>query len=142
MRCCIILELCCSKHVINVKVCNVFLWLNPWNKWCYIMSGKMIWIVLRWTCYTYIIYICAFVYLYLFRSVIIHFLCVVCIWILWWFQTLCSWEQMTRWMTLNNLVLEDVETQCYDRIWHWNMDFCFNYMIFWICYFTLFYFAA
>ena len=28
----------------------------------------------------------------------------------------CSWEQMTRWMTLKDLMLEDARTQCSNRI--------------------------
>ena len=122
VKCCVVLEICCSEHVINVKVWNVNLWLNPWDKWCYTMSDKMIWIVLSWACYTYTIYIyiyicvcvcvCVFAYLYLFRNVITHSSCVVCVWILWWSQILCLWEQMTRRITLRNLVLENVETQC------------------------------
>ena len=58
VRCCVVLKMCCFEHVINVNVWNVILWLNPWDKRCYTMSGKMMWIVLSWTCYTYIIYMC------------------------------------------------------------------------------------
>ena len=76
-----------------------------------------------------------FVYLYSFRNVITHTLCVICVWILWWSQTLCLWEQMTRWMTLKNLVLDEVVTQCSDRMWHWRWIFI---LIAW-CYFILFY---
>ena len=77
--CCVVLEMCYLEHVINVKMWNMILWINPWDKWCYAMSGKMMRIVLSWTYYTYIIlYICvcvcvyAFVYLRLFRNNITH----------------------------------------------------------------------
>ena len=43
------------------------------------------------------------------RNVITHFPCAICIWILWWFRILCSWEQMVRWMTMKNLMLEDAK---------------------------------
>ena len=110
----------------------MLLWLNLWDKWCYAMSDKMMWIVLSWVYYTYIIYRCAFVYLYLFRNVITHSLYIVCVWILWWFRSLSSWEQMIRWMkTLKNLVLEDAETQCSNKMWYWGMNFCINCMKFW-----------
>ena len=69
------------------------------------------------------------------RNMIAHSLCAICIWILWWSWTLCSWEQMTRWMTLKNFVLEDVETLCSNRMWHWGRVFV---LIAW-CYFILFY---
>ena len=72
--------------------------------------------------FDYILFIC-FVN---FFCVITYSLCAICVWILWWSQTLCSWEQMTRWMTLKNLVLGDVRTQCSDRMWHWGWVFYFN----------------
>ena len=127
-RCCVVLEICCFEHVINVKVWNAIFWLNPWDKWCYVLSVEMIQIVLSWACYTYIMCVC---YLYMFRNVITHSLCVVCVWILWWSRTLCSWEQRTRWIALRNLVLEDTRTQYSNRMWHRDMSFCFNCMMFW-----------
>ena len=60
------------------------------------------------------------------RNVITHSLCVVCVWILWWSWTLCSGEQMIRWIALRNLVLKDVKTQCSDRMWHWCIGFYIN----------------
>ena len=114
VRCCVVLKMCCYEHMINVKVWNVILWLNPWDKWCYAMSGKMMRIVLSWACYTYMcVCVCAhtFVYLYLFRNVITHSLWAICVWILWWSRNLCLWEKMVRWMTLKNLVLEDAVTE-------------------------------
>ena len=51
-------------------------------------------------------------------GVITHSLCAICVWILWWFRTLCSWEHITRWMILKNLVLKNAETQCSHRMWH------------------------
>ena len=115
MRHCVVLEMCYYENVINVKVWNMIVWLNPWDKWYYTMSGKMMWTVLSWACNT-ILDICDFVYLYLFRNMITHSMCVVCVWILWWSRTLCLWEQMITWMNLKNLVLKEVETQCSDRI--------------------------
>ena len=76
------------------------------------------------------LYICAFIYLYLFRNVITHSSCVVCNWILWWSRTLCSWEQMVRCIAMENLMLENDGTQCSSRIWHWGMSFCFKCMMF------------
>ena len=70
---------------------------------------------------------CVFVYLYLSRNVITHFLCIVCVWILWWSQTLCSWEQMTRWIALSNLVLEDVRAQFSNKMWYWDIGFYIIY---------------
>ena len=106
VRCCVVLEMCYFEHMINVKVWNVILWLNLWDKWCYAMSGKMMQIVLSWVCYTYVcVCVCDFGYLYLFENVITHSLCVVCVWIPWWSRTLCSWENMTRWIALKNPVL-------------------------------------
>ena len=85
-------------------------------------SGGITWI----TCKFYLIYmICifsCFVSL-LVRNVITHSPCVVCVWILWWSWTLCSGEQMTRWIALRNHVLKDVGTQRSDRMWHWGIGF-------------------
>ena len=61
-------------------------------------------------------------------NVITHSLRVVCVWILWWSQTLYSWEQIVRWMTMENLMLEDVGTQSFDRMWHWSICFYINCM--------------
>ena len=48
-------------HEINVKVWNLILWLNPWDKLCYTMSGKIMWIVLKLSL-LYLYYICVRVY--------------------------------------------------------------------------------
>ena len=40
-----------------------------------------------------------------------------------------------------NPVLEDVETQCSDRMSHWGMSSCFNCMMFQTCQFILLYFT-
>ena len=72
------------------------------------------------------------------RNVITHSLCVVCVWILWWSRALCLWEQMIRWMILESLMLEAAGTQCSNRMWHWDMDFCNICIMFWTCYFMLF----
>ena len=69
------------------------------------------------------------------RNVITHFMCSICVWILWWSWTLCSWEKIVRWMAMKNLTLEDAGTQCSDRMWHWDMRFCINCMKFWTCIF-------
>ena len=129
--------------MINVKVCNVFLWLNPWNKWCYTMSGKMIQIVLSWACYTYIIYVYVCVRV-CFRIALLGWECdnsllVYCLRLdLVIISNLCSWEQMVRWITLKNLVLEGAWTQHSDTMWHWDMGFYIISIMFWICYFMLF----
>ena len=57
------------------------------------------------------------------RNVITHSQFAVCVWILWWSWTLCSGEQMTRWIALRNHVLKDVGTQRSDRMWHWGIGF-------------------
>ena len=31
-----------------------------------------------------------------------------------------------RWITLKNFVLEDTETQCYDKMWYWSTSLCIN----------------
>jgi len=76
----------------------------------------------------YMICISSFLASLLVRNVISHSLCVVCVWILWWSWTLCLGEQMTRWIALRNLVLKVVETQRYDRMWHWRIGFYINCM--------------
>ena len=75
-----------------------------------------------------------FVYLYFLKNVITHSRCAICVWILWWIRTLCSWKQMNRWMTMKNPMLEDTRTQCSDRMWHWGWIFI---LIAW-CYFIFF----
>jgi len=124
VRCCVVLEIYCSEHVISMKVWNVILWLNPWDKWCYTMSDKITWIVLSWTCYTYIICVCAlsFISTYLFRDVINSLLCIVYVWIPRWSWILCSWEKIVRSMTLKKLVLEDAKTQYSDRLIIWSFE--------------------
>ena len=72
-----------------------------------------------------------FVYLYFFRNVITNSLCAIYVWILWWSRTLCTWEQMTRWMTLKNLVLKNIVIQYSDRMWHWSIGFYINCMKSW-----------
>jgi len=69
------------------------------------------------------------------KNVITHYPCVVCVWILWWSWALCSWKQMTRWIALRNHVLKDVGTQNSDRMWHWDISFYINYIIFWTTFF-------
>ena len=126
VRCCVLLEMYCFEHMTNLKMWNMILWLNLWDRWCYAMNGKMMWIVLSSAYYTYIVCVYVFIYIYLFRNMVTHSLCVACVWIVWWSQTLCSWEQMVRWMTLKNLVLENTKTQCSNRMWHWGISFYFN----------------
>ena len=84
------------------------------------------------------IYIYAFVYVYLFRNVITYSLCIVCVWILWWFWTLCLWEHMIEWMTLKNFMLDKTRTQWCDGMWNWNMSLYIICIISWTCYFMLF----
>jgi len=66
------------------------------------------------------------------RNMIIQSPRAICVWILWWSQPLCSWEQMVRWMTIKNLMLEDWGTQCYDRMWHCGICFYINCMKSWM----------
>ena len=70
------------------------------------------------------------------RNVITHSPCVVCVWILWWSWTLCSGEQMIRWIALRNIMLKDVETQRSDRMWQWDISFYISCMM--LVYFILF----
>ena len=75
------------------------------------------------------------------RNVITHSLWVICVWILWWSRTLCSWEQMVRWITIENFTLEDVRIQYSNMMWNWDIGFCNICIMFWtcyLCYFSLF----
>ena len=71
------------------------------------------------------------------NNVITHSLCVFCVWILWWSQALNSWEQMVRWMTMENVTLEAAGTQYSKWMWHWHMDFCIICIMFWTCCFII-----
>jgi len=146
VRCGIVFEMCCLEYVNNREGVECDLWLNSrtsdvmcWVlKWCELCPS---WALLYlYCCYNYIIviftsYMYAFVYLYSLRNVMTHSVCVVCVWILWWSWTMGSWEQMARWITLRNLVLEDAETQCSNRMWHWSKGFCFHFILFQTSYF-------
>ena len=136
VRCGIVFEMCCLEYVINHEGVECDLWLNSrtsdvmcWVlKWCELCPS---WALLYlYCCYNYIIvifisYLYTSVYLYSLKNVMTHSLCIICIWILWWSRTLCSWEQMTKWMTLKNLVQEDAGTQFYDRMWHCGHKFLY-----------------
>ena len=118
-------------HCVLTRVCDsCVMWLVIEKKWIlkikwwnnmsciklsYVINISIIY-------FNYVLFIC-FVN---FFCVITYSLCAICVWILWWSQTLCSWEQMTRWMTLKNVVQEAVGTQCFDRMWHWGWVFYFN----------------
>ena len=79
----------------------------------------------------------------LFRNVITHSSCVVYVLDLVMISNLVFvGEEMVRWIALRNLVLEDAWTQCSDIMWHWDMSFRFNCMMFRTYYFTLFYSAV
>ena len=65
------------------------------------------------------------------RNVINHSSCAICVWILWWSRTLCSWEQIVRRMTMENLMLKNAGTQCSDRMSHWDISFYINCMKSW-----------
>ena len=111
----------CVGHV--VLRCDVTQWVVEWRELC-------------WSKLYFIYMICISMlscFSLLVRNVLTHSLCVVCVWILWWSQTLCSREQMVRWMNMENLMLEDAGTQCFDRMWHWDMGFYINCMKFWTC---------
>jgi len=70
------------------------------------------------------------------RNVITHSLHVVCVWMQWWSRTFCSWEQMIRWIAMENLMLEYAGTQCFGRMWHCDMSFYIICITFWTCYFN------
>ena len=96
--------------------------LNTWMMWKWIrrvaLRCDVTWQVVEWDelCLSklYFVYmICISILSHFFllvRNVITHSLCVVCVWILWWSRTLCSWEKMVRWMVIENLMLEGVGT--------------------------------
>ena len=65
------------------------------------------------------------------RNVMTHSPCVICVWILWWSWTLCLWEQIVRWMVMENLMLKDAGTQCSNRMWYWGIGFYINCMKSW-----------
>ena len=94
------------------------------EKWILNNSDEIMWDMLS---KLYLATICCLVSL-LVRNVIAHSRFVVCVWIMWWFWTLCSGEQMTRWTALRNIMLKDVETQRSDRMWHWGIGFYINCM--------------
>ena len=98
----------------DVLCCDVML-DDKVIKWCELCLSKFYFV------YMISIPTCCFVFSLLVRNVITHNLCAICVWILWWSQTLCSWEQMIRWITMKNLMLEDMGTQCSDRMWHWDI---------------------
>ena len=116
-------------------MCNV---ISDWKKWIlkikwwsdvsciklsYVIDISIIYI-------DFVLFICFVIFL-----VITHSLYAICVWIMWWSRILCSWEQMTRWTTLKNLVPENVGTQRSDKMCHWGWVFI---LISW-CYFILFY---
>ena len=107
-------------------LCNV---IDDWKVWLMDEKVNFEWQSVRITCKFYLIYmicISSCLVSLLVRNVITHSPCVVCVWILWWSWTLYSWEQMIRWMTMKNLMLEDMRTQCFDRMWHWGIGFYIN----------------
>ena len=91
--------------------------------WCYTTSDEMTWVVFN----LYFIYMICISMLSCFsllvRNVITHSLRVVYVWILWWSRTFCSWENMVRWIAMENLMLEYAGTQCFGRMWHCDMSF-------------------
>ena len=63
--------------------------------------------------------------------VMTHSLCVVCVWILWWSRTLCSWEQMVRWIVMEDLVREDLGKHALWYMWHRGLGHCiFLFIVF------------
>ena len=103
-------------------MCNV---IDDWKVWLtierWILNDKVEELCELYLSKFYFVYmICISSYLasLLVRNVIIHSLCVVCVWILWWSWTLCSGKPMARWSALRNLVLKDIGIQCSDRMWH------------------------
>ena len=122
---CIVLYWLIWYCVLNIEYAHVV----KMNETC----GKITWIMLKWIVFCYIIFIpiCRLIFSLLVRNVITHSLCVVCVWILWWSWTLCSGKQMTRWISLRNLVLKDIKTQCSDRMWHEGISCYINCMRSW-----------
>jgi len=111
-------------YYVLIEVCDsCIMWLMI-EKW--ILNDKVV--ELRELClrkfyFIYMICISSCLASLLVRNVITHSPCVVYVWILWWSWTLCSGEQMTRWIALRNHVLKDVGTQHSDRIWNWGIGF-------------------
>ena len=130
VRCDILFKICCLEYAINHEGVECDLWLTSrtgdvtcWVlKWCELCQSWAL-LYLYYCGYNYIIvilisYLYASMYHYSLRNVMTHSLCVVCVWIMWWSQTLCSWDQMIRWMTMENLVLQDGWTRYSDRMWY------------------------
>ena len=108
-------------YYVLIRVCDsCILWLMI-EKWT--LNDKVVELRVTKFYLIYMICISSCLVFLLVRNVITHFPCVVCVWILWWSWTLCSGEQMTRWIALRNHVLKDVETQRSDRMWHWGIGF-------------------
>ena len=105
-------------------LCNV---IDDWKVWLmdekWTLNDKVVVLHVSKFYLVYMICISSCLVSLLVRNVITHSLCVVCVWILWWSWTLCSGEQMNRWMTMKNLMLEDTGTQRSDRMWHWGVGF-------------------
>ena len=116
-----------------MKLMCYYVWIRACDSCVmWLMIEKWIWndkvVKLRELCLSkwyliYMICISSCLVSLLVRNVITHSQFAVCVWILWWSWTLCSGEQMIRWMALRILVLKDVKTQRSDRMWHWGIGF-------------------
>jgi len=127
-KCYCVLTRVCDSCVMWLMIEKRILKIKWWGDMSCIKMSYVINISIIY--FDYVLFICFVIFF-----VITHSLCAICVWILWWYRTLCLWEQMIRWMTLKNLMPEDVDIQCSDRIWHWGWFFT---LIAW-CYFILFY---
>jgi len=111
----------CCKNEWDMLCCDVMLH-DKVVKWRELCLSKL-----------YLIYMKCISMLFRFsllaRNVITHSPYSICVWILWWSWTLCLWEQMIKWMTMKNL--EDARIQCFDRMWHWDINFYINCMKSW-----------
>ena len=129
LMCYYVLIRVCDFCVLWLMIERYDWWLKSefWmTKWCNNVSYAK-WIVFGYymlSCFSLVI-----------KNVITHFQFVVCVWILWWYSTLCSGEQMTRWTALRNIVLNDDMTQCSDRMWHWDISFYIKFIM--LVYFIL-----
>ena len=97
------------SYIMNDGVNNVHVWLTL----ICVMSGSRILCIweLWWVVFSLMCLICLIV-------VMTHSPCAICVWILWWSRTLCSWEQMDRWIVMEDLVLEDVGKHVLWYMWH------------------------
>jgi len=148
VRCDFVFEMCCLEYVINHEGVECDLWLNSWTsdvmcrvlKWCELCQSWAL-LYLYYYCFIYIIHVCFCLSLFVEECDDSLPVCCLCLDLV-MISNLVFMEQMVRLIALKNLMREDARTQCYDRMWYWDISFCFNCMMFQTCYFILFYFAT